>query len=610
MADVKEFKALFTLNDQCSKPLKELHKSFKAFAASANKFRKNATSLAAVSLAPLAGAVAAVGASLKNSLNVFLEYGTGLNDTAYKLGITSKQLVSLQHAADMAGSSSEAMSAGLAVFSKNLALAGQGRNKELVAMFNKLGISMRDANGHMRTTAELMPELADAMKRQQTQAQKTYIANMAFGKSGQELIQTLDGGSEALKTAADEAERLGLVMEDSEAVSRLDDSFKLLQLSIKGVQVTIGEKLEPVLRPIIESMTQWIMLNRKWLAQEFASMVQDLAASLKEVDFKSLITGFTSFLKVSVQVFKAVGGLKTVAAIVATLFGAKVAASVFTLTTSMFGLLKAFGVLVPSLITGIKAVGVAFLTNPIGLVLAGIAAAVGLLYYYWDDVAPFFNRLKDALIGTFSDLWSKFKAIWDDLCALASAFFSGDWGEFAQRLGSLFSDALSALKSIFFLPFTLQWDAFKSAFPQAAESIKSAFENIKAYFADAVAGIKSAITPLIDFFAGLWGAIKSAFFDNFIKAMDGVRNAASWVGDKFSGAISGVKSFFGSSDESAPKNVSALPAPVSQGITSANPQGKIEVLVRTDEGAKAEVVDQHSNPGLTLSPHTENGRLR
>lgn len=240
----------------------------------------------------------------------------------------------------------------------------------------------------------------------------------------------------------------------------------------------------------------------------------------------------------------------------------------------------------------------------------GNAAAVGLLYYYWDNVAPYFNRLKDALIGTFSDLWSKFKAIWDDLCALASAFFSGDWGEFAQRLGSLFSDALSALKSVFFLPFTLLWDGFKSAFPQAAESIKSAFENIKAYFADAVAGIKSAITPLIDFFAGLWGAIKSAFFDNFIKAMDGVRNAASWVGDKFSGAISGVKSFFGSSDESAPKNVSALPAPVSQGITSANPQGKIEVLVRTDEGAKAEVVDQHSNPGLTLSPHTENGRLR
>lgn len=594
MTTVKEFKALFTLNDQCSKPLKELRSSLKTFAASANKFRKSAQGLAAVSLAPLAGAITAVGASLKNSLNVFLAYGTGLNDTAYKLGITTEQLVSLQHAADMSGSSAEAMSAGLAMFSKNLALAGQSRNKELVAMFKKLGIAMKDANGNMRTSAELMPELADAMQRQRTQAQKTYIANMAFGKAGQELIQTLDGGSEALADAAKEAKELGLVMEDDGAVSRLDDSMKLLQLAVQGVQIAIGEKLEPVLRPIIESMVDWIKLNRQWLALEFATMVRDLAESLKEIDFKALINGLTSFLKISVGIFKAIGGLKTVAAVIGVLFGAKLVSSVLTLTSSMFGLLKAFGVLVPALITGIKAVGVAFLTNPIGLVLTAIAAAVGLLYYYWDDVAPYFNKVKDAVSGSVFALWDNFKKAWDGICLLAKAFFEGDWGAFADNFGGVCVDIVNALKSLLFLPFTQIWSAFEALFPETAESIKNALEPLKAWFAK------------------LWQSIKSAFFDSFTEALNGVKSAVSWVGDKFSGAWDGVKGFFGGSDGATPAVQSAVPVSTftGQDLAGASANGKIEVLVRTDKGADAEVVDRHADPRLALTTQTKNGSLR
>lgn len=608
MAVVKEFKALFTITDQCSEPLKKLKKSFANFAKTSENFRKSATSLGAVTLAPLAGALTAVTASVKNSINAFIGYGTGLSDVSSKLGVTKNQLVALQHAAEFAGSSAETMNAGLSVFAKNLANAGQGKNKQLEEMMHKLGISMRDANGNMRTAADLMPELADAIARQHTQAQKAYIANTALGKAGQELIQCMEGGADAFKQAADEAERLGLMMSEDSKVGELDDSIKLLQKSVLGVQIAIGEKLAPVLSPIFSAMTDWIAANREWMAQEMSSLVQDLAASLKEIDFKAIISGMTSFVRSSVEVFKALGGLKTVGIVVASLFGAKVVSSVITCVSAFAKMGIAVKALVPVLVTGIKAVGVAFLTNPVGAVIAGICAAAGLLYAYWDDVAPFFEKVWSGIKNFFASGWQSIKTVWDNISGLVSALFAGDWGSLADKFAGVLSAVVDVFANTFFAPIKLAWNIFEQLFPSAADSIKSALE------------------PLIGWFANLWQGIKSAFFDNFTAAFDSIKNAALWVGDKFSNAWNATKDFFGVKDEQtspaqvapAPQNSWASPAQVaplrsplqSNVLNTVTTNNKLEIDVRTDKDTTAEVKSTRVDPSMRMQTVMNNGRLR
>lgn len=461
MAQVQQFKALFTVSDNASKPLKQMQRTFKSFAKSAEGFRKNVTSLGALTIAPLAGAFAGLGAIVKNSVSSFVNYGTSLNDTAYKLGITTQQLVALQHAADMAGSSAETMNAGLATFSRNLANAGQGKNKQLEQMMQKLGISMKDANGNMRTAADLMPELADAMRRQETQAQKNYIANTAFGKAGLELIQTLDGGSDSLKAAADEAERLGLVLsaDASKSVAELDDSMNLMRKSVQGLQNSIGAKLAPVLTPIITAMSDWIAANRDWIAQDLANLISDVGASLKTIDFKGVIAGLTNFIRTGMQMFQMAGGLKTVGIIMASLFGAKIVASIVTTTSSLFGLMKAFGVMVPALTTGLKALTLAFVTNPIGLVITAITAAVGLLIANWDTVGPFFSKLWDGVTATFMGFWESIKKL-------------PDW----------FADMWTKIKELFFDKFTKAFDSIKNAWGTITGGVGKAWGGVKDFF--------------------------------------------------------------------------------------------------------------------------------
>jgi TP901 family phage tail tape measure protein len=72
-----------------------------------------------------------------------------------------------------------------------------------------------------------------------------------------------------------------------------------------------------------------------------------------------------------------------------------------------FGLL---GGVFPMLIAGIRAVGVAFMSNPIGLIIGGIALAAGLLIANWEPVSKFFIDLWDGITDAFKkamDFFSK-----------------------------------------------------------------------------------------------------------------------------------------------------------------------------------------------------------
>lgn len=592
MAQVQQFKALFTVSDHASKELKNMQRTFKSFAKSADIFRKNVTSLGTLTLAPLAGAFAGLGAVVKNSVSSFIDYGTSLNDTAYKLGMTTKELVSLQHAADMAGSSAEAMNSGLATFSRNLANAGQGKNKQLEDMMKKLGISMKDASGHMRTAAELMPELADAMKRQETQAQKNYIATTAFGKAGMELIQTLDGGSDSLKSAADEAERLGLVFsaEASKSVAELDDSMNLMRKSVQGLQNSIGSKLAPVLTPIINGMTDWIATNREWIAQDLASMVSDFADSLKEINFRDIIAGITDFIRTGARLFSTLGGLKTVAIAVGALFGAKLVASVVSTASALFGMVKAFGVLVPAVVSGMKAITAAFMTNPIGLILVGITTAVGLLIANWETVGPFFKGLWDGITDIFVGAWNSIKGFMGDIGDLAGALFEGDWGTVAVKFGDVFADIVDMLSSVLIAPFKAIWGGFKALFPDTAQSIVDALKGLP------------------NFFRELWESIKAAFFDNIMKAFDTLSDAWDGVKNFAGNAWDGVKKFFRGDDEpqqTVPAYERPLfPTDVAQqtmvpsnaaDYSQNNFDGTLRIEVDTAPGVDANVTEKRSN---------------
>ena len=472
MAKTVHSKVVVSAKDNVTPSLNKLQTRFRIFAKSAQSLGRTFKTISAVSFAGFAGGLTASLAVAKNAVQAFASYGGAVDDTSRSLSIATGALQAFRYAADLGGSSASEMDGAIAMLNKNMANASAGQNKNLVKLMGDLGISMRDANGNMKTAAELIPEIADCIKSQTDSTQKAYIATQFFGKSGQNLIKTLNDGSEGLIKAREEAEHFGLVLSDDDvaAAAQFSDSMTRTDKALQGVKNTIGSKLMPVLQPMLDGFNEWIATNREILATLITDAVYDLSNALKDIDFKSLLQGFVGATKSAVSFFKAIGGIKTVAialgAVLAgqTLVGIVSAAGAFLKVTSvLWTLTKA--------VWGFNA---SLLANPITwiviAVIAGIAAIAGAVYLIYDNWG--------AICDWFSDLWADVTKLCDDFVTFFTKTIpdaiKGAWQSLKDWFIDLLDTMLGPAKSVI--------DTVSSVTGAVGNGLSSAWDGIANFF--------------------------------------------------------------------------------------------------------------------------------
>ena len=582
MADTKEkkFLMLFKLSDQASPKLKAIRKNFKIFMKSQNELADKCKSFGALMAVPLGGAFATVAATVKSSISTFTDYASAAQDAALKVGGTARDIQRYGYAAKMSGSSQEELNACLGIFSKNLANAAQGKNKTLVNVFKQLGISMTDANGKMRTTTELLPDIANAMRSQATESQKAYIATQLFGRGGQSLIQMLEGGAEGLNALTAEAERMGIVVDQDgvDSAKAFGDNLDRLKFSLLGVSLSIGQHIIPIIEPMINAFREWIITNREMIATAIVDYCREFAEMLKQIDFKELISSMIAFIKQCNSIFKALGGLKTVAIVVSAIFASK-------LLTSIFGIVSAVGALTKA----VWSLGVALLSTPVGWIIAVIAVIIGALvalWYYWDDVVAFFKAGWDLLIQVFQKavdwLKSNFTDEWN-ACAKAITWY---WELVKSFYGTL-------------------WDGICGYFKWAWGVIK----EIANFICGIPQAISSAFDGLVSFFKDVWNGIYNTFFkpfadmyDNIAGKIDTVKGWGSKVGDTVSSAWDSAKNVIGLGSDEKLTTAQAV-----QG--NSKMEGTLDIKVHTDEGVKADVEPKKDSENLNMNVQNR-GALR
>ena len=582
MADTKEkkFLMLFKLSDQASPKLKAIRKNFKIFMKSQNELADKCKSFGALMAVPLGGAFATVAATVKSSISTFTDYASAAQDAALKVGGTARDIQRYGYAAKMSGSSQEELNACLGIFSKNLANAAQGKNKTLVNVFKQLGISMTDANGKMRNTTELLPDIANAMRSQATESQKAYIATQLFGRGGQSLIQMLEGGAEGLNALTAEAERMGIVVDQDgvDSAKAFGDNLDRLKFSLLGVSLSIGQHIIPIIEPMINAFREWIITNREMIATAIVDYCREFAETLKQIDFKALVTTMIDFVKQCNSIFKALGGLKTVAIVVSAIFASK-------LLTSIFGIVSAVGALTKA----VWSLGVALLSTPVGWIIAVIAVIIGALvalWYYWDDVVAFFKAGWDLLIQVFQKavdwLKSNFTDEWN-ACAKAITWY---WELVKSFYGTL-------------------WDGICGYFKWAWGVIK----EIANFICGIPQAISSAFDGLVSFFKDVWDGIYNTFFkpfadmyDNIAGKIDTVKGWGSKVGDTVSSAWDSAKNVIGLGSDEKLTTAQAV-----QG--NSKMEGTLDIKVHTDEGVKADVEPKKDSENLNMNVQNR-GALR
>ncbi len=176
------------------------------------------------------------------------------NKLSQKIGVAVKDLAGLQLAFQQGGVGAESMQKGMS----KLAVGVLDGNAALKAMH----IETRNADGSLRSTREIVGEVADRFASYSDGIAKTKLAIELFGKAGADLIPTLNAGGGSLDEYDAIAKKLGLTLskETAEGAEKFNDTMELIHLGSKGVATQVAVELIPTLQNLsaqfLEFMTQ------------------------------------------------------------------------------------------------------------------------------------------------------------------------------------------------------------------------------------------------------------------------------------------------------------------------------------------------------------------
>ncbi|WP_157231183.1 phage tail tape measure protein [Kiloniella laminariae] len=429
-----------------------------------------------LSLLTGAGLVAGLGKAVTGMVSA----GDAAGKLSRQLGVSVEGFQQLNYWADRASMSQEEVQQNTRQLNLRLADAASGKNKKVAELFDQLGVSLRDMNGNVRNAVDVMPELADAFKGNENAAIRSSMAAELFGGRGIKMITLLEQGSDALREQSEEARRYGLLTEENaKAAEEFADEQARLAWAFKGVSNAVGAELLPVLKPLMEQLREWLILNREVIAGKIGEVVKEISDGLAKIDFRLVLEGISGFITSVKSAVDWVGGWKVVLIGLAAISMAPLVASVISVGTALLslgasiiplminslvflgGLLVPLGAaILPFLVAGLaslsaafSAVGAIILATPIGwiaLAVVGLIAVfanwreiMGYLVQKWEVVKSAFDKGFFVGLAALVREFNPFTLLWDSAVGLL------DWISGSFNLGSLIEDKIKGLTSAF-----------------------------------------------------------------------------------------------------------------------------------------------------------------
>ncbi len=181
-----------------------------------------------------------------------------LTKMSRQLGVPVEHLSALKFAAEDSGVAIENLSSGMQTLATNMAKAASDAQSQVALAFDAIGVSVRDAAGNLRSSTEVMTEIADRFSKMQDGAAKTALALQLFGSSGSGMITMLNQGRSGLEALTQEARNLGLVIDrqTGEAAERFNGTLSRLTIVNQGMWLQITKELLPAFESLAERLLQ------------------------------------------------------------------------------------------------------------------------------------------------------------------------------------------------------------------------------------------------------------------------------------------------------------------------------------------------------------------
>jgi hypothetical protein len=201
----------------------------------------------AAGMAAVAASVAAAAIQITGSVKSVIDNADKMNKISQSTGLTVEALSKLSYAAELADISGETLGKSMGKLSKAITAAANDGASPAGQAFQQMGVAVRNQDGTMRSSADVLSDIAGKFETYRDGAAKTALAIALFGKAGAAMIPLLNQGAAGLKENADEAQRYGLVLDTKTtmAAEAFNDNLKRMDKIKQGVVTTMTAKMLP-----------------------------------------------------------------------------------------------------------------------------------------------------------------------------------------------------------------------------------------------------------------------------------------------------------------------------------------------------------------------------
>ena len=332
-----------------------------------------------------------------------------LETLSQQTGMSTDELQKLQYASELVDVSLDDITGALKKMKPKMTDSNE--------TFQKLGVSVRDADGNMRSATDVFYNSLFALSKIENETERDQLAMELFGKSADELAGIIDDGGVALRQYGKEAEKAGLIMSEDElsALSDINDQVEKMKNLFKGNALKLGAKIAEAAAPIVEKLAAALGKVAEWfdkLTPQQAEMALKIAAVVAAIAPVMMIVG--------------------------------------KLVTVIGGLITAFG----------------FLLSPIGLIIAAIVAliAIGvLLWKNWDKIKAKAIEVKNNIVSAWNNMKASVTEAVDNIKTAVTEKWDAIKSTVEEKIETLKSGAIE------------KFNALKDGIKKIIDSVKKLF---------------------------------------------------------------------------------------------------------------------------------------
>lgn len=232
-------------------------------------------------------AIFEIGKKIVESVHSVIELGGALNDTAQKTGVSVEALQEYGYIAKQNSSSTDAFAHAVVKLARGLDEATQKGSGPAADALQRIGLSLSDPKFKNSTLDDKIAVIAEHLQKFPDGATKTALAMDLFGKSGADLIPTLNDIAENGAALRKEFRDMGgeLSGEDTKALDELGDQIDKLKANFGAILNQIGVALVPTLLDAVMAIREWIKENKALISSGIEKTIKVIIAAFRVLAF-------------------------------------------------------------------------------------------------------------------------------------------------------------------------------------------------------------------------------------------------------------------------------------------------------------------------------------